>query len=205
VPQAARLAARDRLRRPGVEIAPRRQWPAGLAALDIDLAGRIPAAELPEPGRAVGRLTDVGWGGRLRELFSPTATDGPVSTELFDACVRVLADWDWPARPVGVVAMTSRSRPALISDLAGRIATVGRLPLLGTIAVNGNPPSAANSAHRAAALVRSLQVPRLPALDGPVLLVDDRVDTGWTLTVAARALRRAGAPAVLPLALATTT
>jgi ATP-dependent DNA helicase RecQ len=37
-----------------------------------------------------------------------------------------------------------------------------------------------------------------------VLLVDDWIDTGWTMTLAARLLRQAGAPAVLPLALATT-
>ena len=41
--------------------------------------------------------------------------------------------------------------------------------------------------------------------DGPVLLIDDRVETGWTLTVAAKLLREAGAPAVLPLVLAVTT
>jgi ATP-dependent DNA helicase RecQ len=35
-----------------------------------------------------------------------------------------------------------------------------------------------------------------------VLLIDDLVDSGWTMTVAARLLRRAGAPAVLPLVLA---
>ena len=45
-------------------------------------------------------------------------------------------------------------------------------------------------------------VPDLAGLDGPVLLVDDVVDTGWTMTVAARLLRRAGATAVLPFALA---
>ncbi|MGH4015838.1 MAG: RecQ family ATP-dependent DNA helicase [Pseudonocardiaceae bacterium] len=205
IPAAVRVAARDRLRRPGVEIAPRRQWPSGLAALDVELAGRIPAAELPEPGRAVGRLTDVGWGGRLRQVCSRDAADGPVPQELFDACVTVLAGWDWQTRPVGVVAMGSRSRPRLVLDLAKRIAAVGRLPMLGTITAEGSAPSAANSAHRAAALLRSLHAPGLPALDGPVLLVDDRVDTGWTLTVAARALRRAGASAVLPLTLATTT
>ncbi|HEY2766547.1 MAG TPA: RecQ family ATP-dependent DNA helicase [Pseudonocardiaceae bacterium] len=205
VPEAARLAAHDRLHRPGVEIASRRQWPAGLAALGVDLAGRIPGAELPEPGRALGRLTDVGWGGRLREVVSPGAADGPVPGDLFDACIAMLAGWDWVARPVGVVAMGSRSRPHLISDLAERIATVGRLPLLGTIPPAGRPPSRANSAHRAAALLRSLPEPELAGLDGPVLLVDDRVDTGWTLTVAARALRLAGASAVLPLTLATTT
>ena len=43
---------------------------------------------------------------------------------------------------------------------------------------------------------------RLHGIPGPVLLVDDVVDSRWTLTVAARELRLAGAPAVLPLALA---
>lgn len=42
-------------------------------------------------------------------------------------------------------------------------------------------------------------------LDGPVLLIDDRIETGWTMTVGAKLLREAGAPAVLPLALAVTT
>jgi ATP-dependent DNA helicase RecQ len=37
---------------------------------------------------------------------------------------------------------------------------------------------------------------------GPVLLVDDVIDSGWTATVATRLLRRAGASAVLPFALA---
>ncbi len=204
VPAATQAATRDRLRRPGVEIVPRRLWPTGLAAWGLDLAGRIPAAELPEAGRTVGRLTDLSWGARLREVFSASAGDGPVPGELLDACVTVLAGWDWPARPVGIVAMGSRSRPELVLDLAERIAAVGRLPLLGTMTSTGPAPSTANSAHRAAALLGSLLAPELPALGGPVLLVDDQVDTGWTLTVAARALRHAGAPAVLPFALATT-
>jgi ATP-dependent DNA helicase RecQ len=37
-----------------------------------------------------------------------------------------------------------------------------------------------------------------------VLLVDDQIDSGWTMTLAAALLRDAGAPAVLPLALAVT-
>ncbi|MQA14238.1 MAG: RecQ family ATP-dependent DNA helicase [Pseudonocardiaceae bacterium] len=204
VPEQARQDAAQRLHRPGVEIAPRRQWPTGLAALGVDLSGRIPAAEVAEPGRAVGRLTDIGWGGRLRSLLAPGAPDGPAAAELLDAAVAVLADWDWPQRPVGVVAVASRSRPALVDSLAQHVASLGRLPLLGPVTATGPVPSAANSAHRAAALVCSLRAPRLPELPGPVLLVDDRADTGWTLAVAARALRLAGAPAVLPLTLATT-
>ena len=45
----------------------------------------------------------------------------------------------------------------------------------------------------------------LTAQDGPVLVVDDRVDSGWTMTVAAKLLREAGASAVLPLVLAVST
>jgi ATP-dependent DNA helicase RecQ len=65
-----------------------------------------------------------------------------------------------------------------------------------------------NSAARIRDLHGALEVPealadRLTGLTGPVLLVDDLIDSGWTMTLAARLLRRAGAPAVLPLALAT--
>jgi ATP-dependent DNA helicase RecQ len=38
----------------------------------------------------------------------------------------------------------------------------------------------------------------------PVLLVDDLADSRWTMTVAGRELRRAGAAGVLPFALALT-
>lgn len=43
---------------------------------------------------------------------------------------------------------------------------------------------------------------RLPNAPGPVLLVDDYIDSRWTMTVAAKVLREAGASAVLPFALA---
>jgi ATP-dependent DNA helicase RecQ len=41
-----------------------------------------------------------------------------------------------------------------------------------------------------------------PLPDAPVLVVDDLVDSGWTLTVVADVLRGAGAAAVHPLVLA---
>jgi ATP-dependent DNA helicase RecQ len=37
---------------------------------------------------------------------------------------------------------------------------------------------------------------------GPILLVDDYIDSGWTMAIVSRLLRRSGVPAVLPLALA---
>ncbi|MFE9200766.1 DEAD/DEAH box helicase [Micromonospora sp. NPDC007230] len=215
VSDAALTAAQTFLGRPGVAIPPKKLWPTGLDAVGVPLKGRIPPAEQALPGRAVGRLSDLGWGGRLRGLVGPDAADGAVPDDVAAAVVEVLKAWahgddPWPRRPVGVVAVGSRTRPALVGSLAERIATVGRLPLLGRVARTG--PSGAggprgNSAQRVRALHDAFALPdeladALAGLDGPVLLVDDLVDSGWTMTMVARLLRRAGAPEVLPLALA---
>ena len=215
VPEAGAQAARDRLARPGVTVEPRKMWPTGMKELGIDASGKIPAARTAEPGRALGRLTDVGWGATLRALFAEGAPDEPVTPQLTDAVVKVLAAWDWAQRPASVVAMPSRSRPLLVDSLGQRIAAIGRLTYLGALAYatpDGPGPRRHNSAQRLASLWRSLVVPdelraalRAAGPDAPVLLVDDQVDTGWTMTVAAALLRDAGAPAVLPLALAATT
>jgi len=202
-------ATEERLRRPGVEVAPRRQWPTGLSSLDVPLSGRIAKTQQADPGRTLGRLTDVGWGNRLRELVGPAAPDGEIPAPVVQACVSVLASWEWAQRPAGVVALPSSSRPRLTDSLATRLAEIGRLPFLGTLNAAGDPPRRANSAQRVADLWRRLSLPddlatALSTLEGPVLLVDDVVDTGWTMTMATRLLRQAGAPAVLPFALAGT-
>jgi ATP-dependent DNA helicase RecQ len=137
--------------------------------------------------------------------------------------VTVLADWakgpggwssgaaDAPPRPVGVVTLASRGRPSLVASLGSRIAEVGRLPLLGTIQfaseADGAPLSRTNSAQRVRGLHDALTVPAalteaLRNANGPVLLVDDFSDSGWTLAIASRLLIRAGAGGVFPLVLA---
>jgi ATP-dependent DNA helicase RecQ len=213
VPDAGARAARDRLARPGVSVEPRKMWPTGMKELGIDASGKIPADRIAEPGRALGRLTDVGWGATLRALLAEGAPDEPVSAQLTDAVVKVLAAWDWARRPASVVTLPSRSRPVLVGTLGERIAGIGRLTYLGALGyatADGPGPRRHNSAQRLASLWRSLVVPEdlraaLKEADGPILLVDDQIDTGWTMTVAAALLRDAGAEAVLPLALATTT
>ncbi|PKW14881.1 RecQ family ATP-dependent DNA helicase [Saccharopolyspora spinosa] len=203
--------AEERLRRPGVEVSPRKMWPSGMAALGIPVSGKLPADQQATTGRAIGRLTDIGWGNRLRELLATGAPDQELPDDLFQAGIKVLAAWEWAQRPVGVVALGSRTRPRLVRSLAERIATIGRLPLLGEVLTNPNttPRRATNSAQRVASIWQQFKVPeelsaKLSTLDGPVLLMDDYADTGWTITVASRLLRQAGAPAVLPFTLATT-
>ncbi len=200
VSDAALAAAQAHLGRPGVEVEPRRMWPTGLASVK----GRIRPELQAESGRALGRLSDIGWGARLRTVLS--SPDAEVDDAVLQAVVKVLAGWDWEQRPTSVVAVPSRGRPLLVGSLAGRLAQLGRMADLGALARTREEPAGtgrSNSAQRLTAVHGSFAVPEAMILDGsPVLLVDDRTDTGWTLTECARVLREAGAGPVLPLVLA---
>ncbi|MGV0641806.1 RecQ family ATP-dependent DNA helicase [Mycolicibacterium sp. XJ2546] len=191
---------RARLMRPGVELTPRKQWPTGLDKVGLDVRGRI--TDGPEAGRVIGRLTDLGWGARLRRLLDEP--DAEVPGEVVEAGVQVLASWDWEIRPTAVMALDSDTHPVLITSMARELARLGRLVDLGVLryAPGRRPVTAANSAYRVAALNGAWQQPDLVGNTGPVLLVDDVTDTGWTLTMASRLVRAAGAAQVLPFALA---
>jgi ATP-dependent DNA helicase RecQ len=194
--------ARRRLARPGVVLEPRVMWPTALARLGLPLKGRI--REGAEPGRVVARLTDLGHGQELRRLFADPPADQPVPESLVRALIEVLHDWR--PRVEGIVVVESATRPRLTTDLAEGLSRFLRRPVLGRWAIADATvepgQGAMNSAQRVAALSRRHRLDaNVPA--GPVLLVDDQVVTGWSLTLAACALREAGATEVLPVALAT--
>ena len=205
--QAAKAASS--LERVGVIIEPRAQWPTGADRLGVPAKGKIAPGERMLDGRALARLTDLGWGGTLRAVFSPSNIDAPASPQLISACIRVLGEWGWDERPAAVVSMPSRSHPLLVESVATALAEVGRLPYLGSLDLVGDGPvgePGGNSAYRLQSVWGGFAVggalgSALPGLSGPVLLVDDLVDSRWTLTVAARVLRQGGAAGVLPFAL----
>lgn len=207
--QAAASAASS-LDKVGTAIEPRAQWPTGADRLGLPVKGRIAVDERMLEGRALARLTDLGWGNTLREIFAAGAPDAPASPALIAACVRALAEWGWQERPAAIVTVPSRRHPLLIESLAEGLSQAGRLPHLGSLEhAQGGPTGepGGNSAYRLAGVWDRFAVPPqlaedLASLNRPVLLIDDLVDSRWTLTVTARALRLAGAPGVLPFALA---
>lgn len=219
VSREASEAASATLQRVGVEIDPRAQWPVGMDRLGVPLKGNIATGERAAAGRAVARLTDLGWGNRLREIFRLDDQGEPVDQEvdhgLGQACVEVLAQWNhdgWSAagRPAGIVSMPSVTRPRLVRSLASGLAAAGHLPYLGELSLAPGHPGGGggNGAYQLASVWEKFVV--TPQIQGglddlagaPVLLVDDLVDSRWSLTVAARELRLAGAGPVLPFVLA---
>ncbi len=205
VSEGALEEAASRLARPGVPVEPRKMWPTALANLGIELKGKI--ADAAGEGRSVARMTDLGHGQALRELFRDDHPDGPVPEALVRAVIEVLRDW----RPhvEGIVVVESATRPVLVADLAEGLSRFLKQPVVARWAITDGSVEpgrgAMNSAQRVAAVQRryTLEADQGSGVPtGPVLLVDDRVGTGWTLTLAARALRAAGASDVLPLVLA---
>ena len=157
----------------------------------------------PTPPSVPGDPTGGTSGGSPGAAAGGTAMSLPPT--LGPAIVSVLDAW----RPEvdGVVLIPSSTRPGLVEDLAAGVARHLGVPVVGT--VRGDGPAGRhdiNSAQRLAGVVRRLRLDLSPAalagLPGKrVLLVDDRLDSGWTLAVAARELRLAGAAEVLPFVL----
>jgi ATP-dependent DNA helicase RecQ len=205
VSEAAVARAGERLTRPGVVVEPRKMWPTALTNLGIDLKGKI-AAGVSE-GRVVARMTDLGLGQALRELFRPGTPDQEVPAEIVQGVIATLGDWQ--PEPDAIVGFVSETRPLLVESLIGGLSRYLDIPVAGRVQIRDHSVApgqgATNSAHRIAAVSRRLA---LEAEDGVlsgnrVLLVDDLIGTGWSMTLAAHWLREAGAEAVLPLALAT--
>jgi len=200
-------AAHDALRGGEIVVEPRRQWPSGLA----EPRGRIVRELQASAGRALARLGDGGWNPVVEQLIADCDAGRPVDLpdELVNAMAAVLKRWDWPQRPNWICPVPSRRRAALIDAIAEALGSLGRLPVHRALVGDdsgGFQSEQANSAHQVANVWRRFRVDpaavpdgRLPS--GPVLLVDDEVDSRWTITVAASRLRHDGSGDVLPFAL----
>jgi ATP-dependent DNA helicase RecQ len=186
----------DFLRRSDRPIEPRRQWPQGAVP---SLTGRI---RLPnEPGRTLAVCGDAGWG---RRVADGKYHDNRFDDELVAAATELVRSrWRPDPAPTWVTAIPSLRHPALVGDYARRLAIVLGIPFHDVLAAADVPQQKEmqNSAQQLRNVAASLRViGECPA--GPVLLVDDIVDSRWTLTCAGWLLRSHGAGPVHPFALA---
>jgi ATP-dependent DNA helicase RecQ len=203
-------AAHDLLRGGDIEIEPRRQWPSGLD----EPRGKIAADQQARPGRALARVGDGGWNPVVELLISSCDAEHSVEVppDLVTAVAAILKRWNWTDRPTWICPMPSRRRTQLIDAVAHALGSLGNLPVHRGLRptpgehVRGLQSEQANSAHQVANVWGRFQVdhdalPPADVLSGPVLLVDDEVDSRWTVTVATSLLHAAGSGSVLPFAL----
>lgn len=189
------------LRRTSLPVEPRKQWPAeGLPG--YCLRGRIPEALRPQAGKALCVWGDAGWGGLVSQ---GKYRDQRFADELVDACAELVRRWQPQPAPRWISCVPSRRRPELVPDFARRLADALGLPFVPALVQTRDRPeqkNMANSAQQARNLDGSLAVASAQLPEGPVLLVDDMVDSRWTLTLCAWLLRSHGSSEVWPLVLA---
>ncbi len=190
------------LRRTSLPFEPRRLWPTG-GLPHLNVTGRIPPDRQAQPGRVLCVWGDAGWGSLVRQGKSQT---GRFADQLIEAAAAMVRSWAPQPAPAWVTCIPSRRHPNLVPDFARRLAVALRLPFQPVLEQTDDRPAQkqmANSSQQARNVDGSLRVQGpLPA--GPVLLVDDMVDSRWTLTVAAYLLTTHGSGPVHPLALAST-
>ena len=190
------------LQRAGLDIEPRKIWPAG-GMPHYRVHGKIPAEHWMNPGKALCVWGDAGWGHVVRQ---GKFHDGHYADALVEACVRLFREWNPQVGPTWVTCIPSLRHPQLVPDFAQRLADALGLPFHVVLAKTDHRPeqkTMENSVQQARNIDGSLAicVDRLPRR-GPVLLVDDTVDSRWTLTVAAWLLRTHRGGEVWPLVLA---
>ena len=168
------------------------------------LTGRIAAELQAQPGKALCVWGDAGWGTLVRQ---GKYHDGHFADELVEACAVLVREWNPQPAPAWVTCIPSLRRPDLVPDFARRLAAALNVPFDAVLEKTDNRPeqkTMANSTQQARNIDGSLAVNAGALRPASVLLVDDMVDSRWTLTVATWLLRSHGSGEVLPLALALT-
>lgn len=196
-------AAVEFLRRTSLLIEPRKKWPDG-GMPQYGVKGFIAPAHQAESGKALCVWGDAGWGGLVRQ---GKYHDGYFSDDLVAACVKMIQEWNPQPSPTWVTCVPSLRHPELVPNFAQRLAAALGLPFHMVIAKTDARPeqkTMANSTQQARNIDGSLALNGQPIPPGPVLLVDDMVDSRWTLTVSAWLLRKSGSGAVWPMALSQT-
>lgn len=194
-------AATEYIRRGEVRLEPRKQWQAGALPTYGWTGGRIPPELQSREGRALSVWGEAGWA----PLVEEGKAAGRFSDELVEACADLInGRWNPTPRPTWMSCVPSRRTDAMVPDFARRLAAVLEVPFRPVVSKVKDTPrqrDMANGWQQAHNLDGAFAVDAEQVLPGPVLLVDDIVDSRWSLTIVSALLRRAGASEVLPLAL----
>jgi ATP-dependent DNA helicase RecQ len=159
-----------------------------------------------QPGRVLSRWGDAGWG----KTVVDNKHAGYFSDELVDAMVEMIMQrWQPNPAPSWVCCVPSLKHPDLVPSFAQRLAKKLGLPFVNAVnKMTHNQPQKVqqNSFHQCHNLDGVFAIAQCfyqsNYQNQPVLLVDDIIDSGWTLAVISALLQQAGSGIVYPVALA---
>lgn len=181
-----------------IVIEPRRQWMG-----DVPFARKARLEHFNEPGLALTSYGGEGWGQLVRE---GKYHDGAFSAELVEAAA-ALIEREWGGvlgQNPWITCVPSLRHPQLVPGFATRLAQRLGVPFAEAVRCRAAVPeqkTMQNSYQQLANILQAFEV--LPFSErGPAILVDDMIDSGWTMTVIGWLLRDQGAPSVHPFALA---
>ena len=181
------------LRRSALRLEPRKMWPGGV----FGTRGRIPATLAAETGRVLAHADAPEW---TELLAGARRGDDAALSDLGDAAVATLAAWvrEGGVRP-DVIASLRLTGTTLAEQVTEYLCRVGKRPGLSIPVRMGEPPGRDATGATEAVYWRD-HLGDMPDVAGQnVLLVVDENASGWPITLAAAALREAGAATVSPL------
>jgi ATP-dependent DNA helicase RecQ len=191
------------LRGRDIMIEPRVMWPSGgLPCMGV--RGKIPPELRLEVGRCLCLWGDPGWGEWVRR---GKYEDGHFSDELIRGLVEMVDQWQPEPFPAWITSVPSKRHPTLVADLGVRFAAALKIPFVrAIISVKTHPTqkSMLNMTQQALNLDGVFEVVTEAVQSGPVFMLDDMVDSRWTLTMAGYLLKVEGSGPVYPVALALT-
>jgi ATP-dependent DNA helicase RecQ len=202
------IAAQQFIRHSEMPLDLKKQWDLGALAQYVAAFGwsraNIPQTLRGEEGRVLSRWGEPVWGASVAQGKEV----GRFDDELVAATVDLLRHrWPEAAGVAWVTCIPSRRHPDLVPDFGRRLAAALGVPFLPVIEKSRETEPQKhmeNRFHQCHNLDGAFVIQDGADIDGPVLLVDDVVDSAWTLTLASALLKQAGAGAVFPFALATT-
>ncbi|RXK48070.1 RecQ family ATP-dependent DNA helicase [Halorientalis pallida] len=163
---------------------------------------KIAPSRKPADGRALTVYGDPGLGELVRQQ---QGSDEPYGQELVEAAVEhIQTVWEPTPAPTWVTAIPSQDEDAQVADLASRIADGLGLPFetaLRKVSQTDPQHELSNSYQKRWNVEGAFEVTEAVRSD-PVLLVDETVNSRWTLTEAGMTLRDNDSGAVYPFVLA---
>ncbi len=189
------------LRRSDRIIEPRKQWSSQALPIYV-FSGRIKPELQAETGKALSLWGDAGWGELVKH---GKYKDNHFDNALIQGTVEMIQRWQPQPMPTWITCVPSLTRPNLVPNFAQRLADKLGLPFNpAIIKVKQNYPQKEmnNSYQQARNLDGVFEIDTNQISPDAVFLIDDMIDSGWTFTVIAALLRRAGSGRVFPVALA---